>query len=93
MGRYQQFDIVVVYLHTILENSIKQQSLAISFGVWPLKVNVDRVHASDLLISVRIAVANGNSQYQKFWVILRDFGEDLNEIESPVATRMLFSVC
>ena len=31
----QQFDIVWVYLHTILKNSVQQQSLAISFGVWP----------------------------------------------------------
>ncbi len=79
-------------LHPVLEDAMEQKPTTVSAGVRPLEIDQHRVHPVDLLIGVGAAVTHGDDQDEQFRVLLSDLGEDLDEVEGPVAPGMLLGV-
>src|SRR5689334_19846559 len=79
-------------LQSIFKQSVKEETAAVALGVRALEVNFGNFDAMDLLICIGGAVAHGDDQNEKVGMFLRDFGEDLDEIEGPSLPRVLLGI-
>ena len=66
--------------------------MTVSLGLRSLKIDQHRVDPVDLLISVGVAVTNRDDQDKQLRVLLGDLGKNLDEVEGPVAPRILLGV-
>ncbi len=80
------------HIHPILENAVEQQTLAVFLRLHTLEIHKDGIDAVDLLIRLRLIVANGNEQHEQVGMVVGDFRQELDEIERPFAPRILLGV-
>ena len=67
----------------ILEDAVKQKPLPILLGLSSLKIDKHWVDAVNLLIRLRLIVADGGDEHEQIGMVVGDLGEQLDEVKCP----------
>jgi len=86
------FDLRRLHVHPVVEEAVQEQAKPISARVRAFEVDLAWVDAVDLLVGLRLAVANRDNEHEQLGVFLSDLREKLDEVERPCPPRELLGV-
>lgn len=79
-------------VHAVFKDAVKQKALTILSGLRALEVHQHRVDTVNLLVRFRLVVTDGGNEDEQVGVVVGDFRKQLDEVERPVAPRILLCV-
>ena len=74
MGLNESFDLWAGNVQSIFEDPVKQQALTILFGLGALEIDEHRINAVNLLICLRLIVADRRNQHEQIGAVIGDLG-------------------
>src|ERR1039458_6727768 len=92
MGLDESLDVPSGDVQPILEDTVKQKTLTVVLRLSALEIDEHRVDAVNLLIRLRLIVADRGNQHEQIGVVIGDFREQLDEVISPSLNFRLWTI-
>src|ERR1700738_811651 len=83
MGPNKSFDLPSWNVQPILKDPVKKEALTILLGLRALKIDEHRIYSVNLLIRLRLIVADRGNEHEQIGAVICDLREQLDKVKRP----------